>query len=53
LAVLGVVNYCVLARDDLVGQEYLAVGVSADVDWPLVEMEFVNGALTLFYYEAH
>jgi hypothetical protein len=27
--------------------------VSADVDWALVEVEFVNCALTLFYYETH
>jgi hypothetical protein len=42
-----------LTGNDLIGQEDLAVGVSADIDGALVEVDFVDRAFTLFYYQAH
>jgi hypothetical protein len=43
----------VLARNQRVAEENLAVQVSADVDWPLAELKFVDGSAILFKYETH
>jgi len=53
LAVFGGEDDGVLPGDFSVAQEDLAVKVSADVDWPLVEPIFVDSLAILFYYQTH